>query len=71
VYFSHYCGHAVCRTVQGSIAGSDSDFYFLQKVNTDSGTNGASYSGDIVYFPPELLYEADNSHLSTSESKNE
>jgi len=70
VYFNQYCGHAVFWTVQVSFAGSDSDFYFLQKVNTGYGTNWASYSGDRVYFPPELLYEADNSHLPTAKDKN-
>jgi len=53
-------------TVQDSIPGSDSDFHFLQNVHTGFGNNLACYSGDTVYALPELLYEADNSHLSTA-----
>jgi hypothetical protein len=53
-------------TVQDPIPGSERDFHFLQNVNTDAETNLACYSGDTVYALPELLYEADNSHLSTA-----
>jgi hypothetical protein len=58
-------------TFQDSIPGSERDFYFLQKVTTGPGTNVASYSGDTGYVPPEQIYEADNSHLSTVKGKNE
>ena len=58
-------------TVQDSISGRESDFHFLQNVHTASGNNLASYSGDTGYDPPELMYEADNSHLSTAKGKNE
>ena len=58
-------------TVQSSFPGSDSDFYFLQNVHTGSGTSVASYSVDNGYVPPELLYEADNSHLSPAKDMNE
>jgi hypothetical protein len=56
---------------QGLISGSDSDSYLLQNVHTGSGTNPASYSGDTGSVPPELMYEADNSHLSPAKNKNE
>jgi len=58
-------------TVQDSIPGSERDFHFLQKVTTGPRTNVASYSGDTGYALPELMYEADNSHLSTAKGKNE
>jgi hypothetical protein len=58
-------------TVQGSIPGTDSDFYLLQNVLTGSRANPASYLGDNVSVPPELTYEADSSHLSTAKEKNE
>jgi len=61
----------VIWTVQGSIPGIDSDFYFLQNVHTGFGNIVTTYLGDICYFPPELIYEADNSHLSTAKDKNE
>jgi len=70
-YVSQYCGYAMDWTVQDSIPGSERDFHFLQIVNTVPGTNVASYSGDTVYVPPEQIYEADNSHLSTAKGKNE
>jgi len=55
-------------TVQGSIP--DSDFY-LQIIHTGSVANPASYSGSTDGCTPELLYEADNSHLCTAKNKNE
>jgi len=57
--------------VQDSIPGSEREFHFLQNVNIGSGTKVASNSGDTGYVPPELMYEADNSHLSTAKGKNE
>ena len=70
-YVSQYYVCAMDWTVQDSIPGSDRDFYFLQNVNIGPGTNVASYSVDTGYVPPELMYEADNSHLSTAKGKNE
>jgi len=52
--------------VQGSIPDNDSDLYLLQNVHTGSGTNPSFYSGDTWCVPPELMYEPDNSHLSTA-----
>jgi len=57
-------------TVQGSIPGSDSDFY-LQIIHMGSVANPASYSGRTDGCSPELTYEADNSHSSTAKDKNE
>lgn len=58
-------------TVQGSIPGSDSDFYLLLIIHTGSGANPASYSGGTDGCSPELTYEADNWHPSTAKDKNE
>ena len=58
-------------TVQGLIPGSDSDFYLPQIIHTGFGANPASYSGGTGGYSPELTYEADNSHLSTTKVKNE
>jgi hypothetical protein len=56
--------------VQGSISGSDSDFYLLQIIHTGFGANPASYLGNTGGCSPELMYEADNSFLSTAKVKN-
>jgi len=56
---------------QGLIPGSDSDFYLPQIIHTGSGANQASYSRGTEGCSPELMYEADNSHLSTAKDKNE
>ena len=57
--------------VQGLIPGSDSDFYLPHIIHTGSGANLASYSGGTEGCSPELMYEADNSHLCTAKDKNE
>jgi hypothetical protein len=56
---------------QGSIPGSDSDFYLLQNVHTGSGTNQPPIQEVLGSVPLELMYEADNSLLSTAKDKNE
>ena len=65
------CGCTMDWTVQGSIPGSDSDFYLLQIIHTGSGANQASYLGGTDGCSPQLTYEADNCHPSTAEEKNE
>jgi len=64
------CGYAMGWTVQGSVPGSDNDFY-LQIIHTCSGANPASSSGGTDGCYPELTYEADNLHLSTAKDKTE
>jgi len=63
------CGCAMGWTVQGSIPGSDSDFY-LQIIHTVSGTNQASNLGRTDGCSLELIYEVDNSHPCTAKDKN-
>jgi len=57
--------------VEGLIPGSDSDFYLPQIIHTGFGFNPASYSGGTEGCSPELMYEADSSHLTTAKVKNE
>ena len=67
---SQYCGYAMGWTVQGSISGSDSDFYLLQIIRTGFGSNPTSYSGGTEGYFPQLVCEDNNSHLSTAKVKN-
>jgi len=68
-YFSQYCGYVMGWTVQGSIPGNDSGFYLLQIIHTGFRSNPASYSGVTVGYSTQLMYEPNNSHLSTAKGK--
>jgi hypothetical protein len=61
---------SVSIQVQGSIPGTDGDFYHLQIIHTGFGANPASYLGDTGGCSPELMYEADNLFLITAKVKN-
>ena len=58
-------------TVQGSVPGSDKNFYVLQIIHTCSVANPASYSGGTDGCSPGLTYEAYYLHLSTAKDKND